>query len=298
MIQSLNAQFAIEGKVQFQETEDGFIFMAVNSELCDATIAVQGAHLMTWVPCGEEPVIWLSPVAILAKGKSIRGGVPICWPWFGAHSSNSHFSGHGFARTVDWKVCSVALLDDGRIEVAFEIADIPSEQWSKDVPATMKMVLGEALEISLITHNHGHETVTVGDALHTYFCVDDIEAVAIQGFDGCTYLDKVGESARYVQEGDVNISREVDRIYFDQGQDIVIDDHNLARQIRIEKRNSHSSIVWNPWIDKSIKMGDFGSDIGYRKMVCVESANADIDVVDLAAGATHELWVRYSVSHD
>jgi len=292
---ALNDDFGISGQLAFRDAGDGFIVIDINNSHCTASIAVQGAHLMTWGPKGEQPVIWMSPVAKLAAGKSIRGGVPICWPWFGAHATESSFSGHGFARTVAWDVIATAALDDGSTSVTFRIADINKEQWPHQAPAEMRMIVGSTLEMELSTENQGDETITVGDALHTYFCVSDASKIAIQGLDGCDYLDKVGAPARRTQQGDITISSEVDRIYFDQGQDVVIEDPGLERTIRIEKRNSHSTIVWNPWIDKCAGMGDFGSDDGYLGMVCVESANAAEDVVQLASGDKHSLWVRYSV---
>ncbi|NWF35710.1 D-hexose-6-phosphate mutarotase [Mariprofundus sp. KV] len=292
---SLNDEFGIKGQLAFRDAGDGFIVIDIDNSHCTASIALQGAHLMTWTPRGEQPVIWMSPVAKLAHGKSIRGGVPICWPWFGAHATESSFGGHGFARTVDWDVIGTEALDDGSTQISFAIANINREQWPHQAPAEIHMTIGLVLEMALVTENQGDETITVGDALHTYFCVGDVSKTTIRGLADCDYIDKVGETARRKQAGDISIAAEVDRIYLDQGQDVVIEDPVLEREIRIEKQGSHSTIVWNPWIDKTLKMGDFGSDDGYLGMVCVESANADEDVVELAPGESHSLWVRYSV---
>ncbi|ATX82093.1 glucose-6-phosphate 1-epimerase [Mariprofundus ferrinatatus] len=294
-ISKLNHNFGIAGQILFRDAGDGFIVIDIKNSFCNATIAVQGAHLMTWNPKGQKPVIWMSPVAKLAPGKSIRGGVPICWPWFGAHASEPSYSGHGFARTVAWDVIDTAALDNGSTFVAFRIAEVNKEQWPYNAPAEMYMTIGATLEMELVTDNLGSREITVGDALHTYFCVSDVSKSTIRGLDGCDYLDKVGPAARRTQQGDITIGSEVDRIYLDQGQDVVIEDPGLKRAIRIEKRGSNSTIVWNPWIEKCIKMGDFGSDDGYLGMVCVESANAAEDVVKLAPGDSHRLWVRYSV---
>jgi len=292
---TLNDDFGIEGQLAFRDAGDGFIVIDIDNSHCTASIAMQGAHLMTWTPKGEQPVIWMSPVAKLGHGNSIRGGVPICWPWFGAHATEPSFSGHGFARTVPWEVTSTSALEDGCTLISFRIGDVKKDQWPHQAPAEMQMIIGHYLEMQLSTENQGDETITVGDALHTYFSVSDVSKIAINGLDGCDYLDKVGPAARRNQQGDITIGSEVDRIYFDQGQDVVIKDPGLDREIRIEKLGSHSTIVWNPWIEKCLKMGDFGSDDGYLGMVCVESANAAEDVVQLAPGQTHNLWVRYTV---
>jgi glucose-6-phosphate 1-epimerase len=295
LVSLLNDGLGIPGQLTFRDAGDGFFVADVENAFCTASVALQGAHLMTWNPKGEEPVIWMSPVAKLAQGKSIRGGVPICWPWFGAHAHAPMFPGHGFARTVPWEVIGTAALDDGSTRISFRVTEIDENQWSHRAPAEMHMTIGSSLEMELSTENQGEETITVGDALHTYFCVADVGKIAIRGLDGCDYLDKVDDSSRKTQQGDVTVGSEVDRVYFDQGQDVVIEDPGMQRDIRIEKRSSHSTIVWNPWIDKCQQMGDFGSDDGYLGMVCVESANADEDVVQLAPGETHRLWVRYSV---
>jgi len=295
LVTLLNDGLGIPGQLTFRDAGDGFFVADIENSHCTASVALQGAHLMTWQPKGEEPVIWMSPVAKLVKGKSIRGGVPICWPWFGAHSYAPMFPGHGFARTVPWELIGTAALDDGSTQLKFRITEIDENQWPYPAPAEMHMTIGSSLEMTLSTDNQSDETITVGDALHTYFTVGDVSKIAVSGLDGCDYLDKVNDSARKTQKGNITIGSEVDRIYFDQGQDVVIEDQVMNRNIRIEKRGSHSTIVWNPWIEKCKAMGDFGSDDGYLGMVCVESANAADDAVELAPGDSHHLWVRYSV---
>jgi len=294
-VPQLNKQFGLEDELLFRDAGDGFIVIDVENRNCTASVALQGAHLMTWQPKGEEPVIWMSPVATLAKGKSIRGGVPICWPWFGPHASNPSFPGHGFARTVAWEVIGTASLDSGSTRISFRIAECNMDQWPCEVPAEMHMVIGRELEMELVTINENDEVLTIGDALHTYFAVGDASRIFIHGLDGCEYIDKVDGGARKAQQGDITIASEVDRIYFDQGQDVIIEDPVMKRVIRVEKRGSRSTIVWNPWIEKCKAMGDFGSAAGYLGMVCVESANAADDVIDVAPGERHQLWVRYSV---
>jgi len=294
-LSGLNNEFGLNGELSFRDAGEGFIVIDVSNEFCTASIALQGAHLMTWQPKGEQPVIWMSPVATLARGKSIRGGVPICWPWFGPHASEPSFPGHGFARTVAWDVVGTESLDGGSTRISFRIAECRRDQWPCEASAEMHMVIGRELELELVTINENDEVLTVGDALHTYFNVGDANSISIVGLDGCDYIDKVDDSTRKAQQGDVTIASEIDRIYLDDGQDVVIDDPVTGRRIRIEKRGSRSTIVWNPWLDKCKKMGDFGSDDGYLGMVCVESANAAEDVVELTPGESHQLWVRYSV---
>jgi glucose-6-phosphate 1-epimerase len=293
---ALNQKFAIPGHVFFKQGPGGLVVAEVGNVHATATIALQGAHVMTWAPRGAAPVIWLSRQAKFALGKSIRGGVPICWPWFGPHASESSFPGHGFARTVAWEVVETKALRDGSTRLVFRILphDATRAQWPHATECLNEITVGRTLGMVLATRNIGSAPITIGDALHTYFHVSDIRRVRIHGLGGCPYLDKVDGGQRKQQTGPVTIGSEVDRIYLDSTADCLIDDPGLGRRIRIHKRNSHSTVVWNPWIEKAAKMGDFGEN-GYLNMVCVESANAAEDVVTLPAGGEHRLVVRYGV---
>jgi glucose-6-phosphate 1-epimerase len=259
-----------------------------------ATVALQGAQVLTWAPRGLPPVIWLSRAAKFVPGKSIRGGVPVCWPWFGPHATVATLPAHGFARTVPWEVIGAQTLADGATRLDFRLVlnEAARAQWPHATLLECHITVGTALEIDLVTRNADRSAITIGDALHTYFEVSDIRQVTIRGLEGCPYLDKMDAGKRKQQAGPVTIGAETDRIYLDTGADCLIDDPGLKRRIRIRKRGSHSTVVWNPWIEKSVKMGDFGED-GYLNMVCVESANAADDVVTIAPGGEHHLWVRY-----
>lgn len=292
---SLNARFGITGQLSFKEGPGGLAVAEITNEQATATIALQGAHVMTWAPRGAQPVIWLSRAAKFAPGKSIRGGVPICWPWFGPHASDAKLPGHGYARTVPWEVTAAdARRDATRLTLRLVESDATRAQWPHATPVEMHLTVGAALECELVTRNASQEPVTIGDALHTYFEVSDIRQVTIDGLDGCPYLDKVEGGQRKQQSGPVVISAETDRIYLESSADCVIRDPRWQRAIRVEKRGSRSTVVWNPWTEKAAKMGDFGED-GYLGMVCVESANAADDVVVVSPGGEHRLWVRYSV---
>lgn len=291
---ALNERFGIPGQIVFQP-QGGLTVAAVSNSLATATIALQGAHLMTWVPRGQQPVIWLSRSAVLAPGKSIRGGAPVCWPWFGPHPTEPKFPGHGHARTVPWEVIETGVLPGGATQLAFRlVASEATALWPHATPVELRVTVGAGLELELVTRNEGTAPVTIGDALHTYFEVSDVRQVAIHGLGGLPYIDKVDGGQRKRQTGPVTIAGEVDRIYLDSVADCVIDDPRWRRRIRVSKQGSRSTVVWNPWIDKAAKMGDLGPQ-GYLNMVCVESANAPDDTVTVAPGGEHRLWVRYGV---
>ena len=295
-INTLNQKFGIAGQLEFAEAAPGMVVARIANKHAQSSIALQGAHIMTFQPAGEQPVIWLSPAAKLAPGKSIRGGAPVCWPWFGAHASESSFAGHGFARTVPWQVVTSEALPDGSTRITFELppSSIPVAQWPHACRARNIVTVGKSLTVELVTENTGKTAFEIGEALHTYFSISDVDNTRITGLEGCTYLDKVGVAQSRTQQGAIQITSEVDRIYIDTEADCLIEDRGLNRRIRIAKSGSRSTVVWNPWMEKAAKMGDFGSDTGYRGMVCVESANAAENVVSVAAGATHSLRVVYS----
>ncbi len=251
---------------------------------------------MTWAPRGQPPVIWLSRAARLAPGKSIRGGVPICWPWFGPHATDAALPAHGFARTVPWEVIGAQTLADGATRLDFRLiqSEATRAQWPHATLLECHISIGTAIEIDLVTRNADRSAITIGDALHTYFEVSDVRQVTIHGLEGCPYLDKMDGGKRKQQAGPVTISAETDRIYLNSSADCLIDDPGFQRRIRIRKRGSRSTVIWNPWIEKSARMGDFGEN-GYLNMMCVESANAADDVVTIAPGGEHHLWVRYEI---
>ncbi len=294
-ISALNAQFGIAGQVTFVEGQGGLNAIEINNAECSANIVIQGAHLTHWAPSGQKPVIWLSPTADIAPNKAIRGGIPICWPWFGPHPSKADFPSHGIARTGHWEVIATTALAD-KTQVSLRLIKNLEENdlWPHPTILECHFTLGRALEIDLVTHNTGGDAIHIGQALHTYFNISDIHNVSVNGLENCYYLDKVDASKRKQQQGPVKISAETDRVYTDTDADCLISDPGFQRQMRIEKRGSQSTVVWNPWAEKSAAMADMGKS-AYSNMLCVESANAADDERTIQAGDVHHLWVRYSV---
>jgi D-hexose-6-phosphate mutarotase len=295
-LQELNQRYAIGNHVQFKEIAEGMIVAEVANQHALANIALQGAHIATFQPRGEEPVIWLSPKAKFAPGKSIRGGVPICWPWFGPHKNDSKLPGHGYARTVPWDVLETKALPDGSTFLRFGLveSDATRAQWPHASTVQLEVTVGKALRVDLVTTNTGKAAFELGEALHTYFQISDVAQMTIHGLENCEYLDKVQDFARFTQKNGIVIESEVDRVYVNTTADCVIEDKGLKRAIRIAKQGSKSTVVWNPWTEKAEKMGDFGPQL-HRDMVCVESGNALENVITLAPGETHKLVAVYSV---
>ena len=290
--QQLNAQFGIPGQLSFRDDASGLIV----AEMATASLCLQGAHLMAWQPRSQAvPVLWLSRDAKLAAGKSIRGGVPVCWPWFGAHASESGFPAHGYARTVPWQVVESGTEPDGATRLTLRLAESEKTRakWPHSCTLDLTVIVGERLRMELSTENTGESDFAVSEALHAYFRVGDIGAVHVAGLAGCDYWDKVGGSTLKKQDDIIRFAGETDRVYINTAAECVIEDDRLKRRIHVAKSGSLSTVVWTPWTAKADRMGDLGQPDGWREMLCVESANAIENTVMVAAGTKHTLIVEY-----
>jgi len=289
-----NHDFGADGSVRFMLGKGNMPIAEICNDLGSASIALQGAHILNYRAKGGEPLIWMSEDATFAPGKSLRGGVPICWPWFGPHASDSTLPGHGPVRTTDWKPVAASNHGDGSTQIRFEwVANAKTEAMCAHALRVQLLVtVGSQLSLALETTNLGTTPFALGEAFHTYFEVGDVRKATVEGLDGCQYIDKVDGCLRKTQHGAVSISAETDRIYLGTGNRCAIVDPVLGRTITIHSQGSDSVVIWNPWIETASKMGDLGQD-GYRNMLCVETTNAADDMVQLAAGATHRLVTCY-----
>jgi D-hexose-6-phosphate mutarotase len=293
----LNDHFAIPFKLRFKSMGDGLVVADITNAHASASISLQGGHLLSWQPVSaSEPVLWMSKDAQFAAGKSIRGGIPVCWPWFGAHGSESSFPAHGFARTQAWQVKSTRSLDDGSTEISLSLPSKAtiSSMWPHQAQLEMLVNVGSSLKIALITRNLGDQDVTISEALHTYFQVSDVAQAQIEGLDGTHFHDKAAGWTQGDQTGAIGFAAEVDRVYVNAPNRCSIVDPAWQRRIHINKIGSQSTVVWNPWAARAAQMGDLGED-GWQRFVCVESANALENAITIAAGKVHTLAVEYSV---
>ncbi len=296
-LDALNNQFGIEGQLQFKATGD-LIVVEITNDHSQASIVLQGAQVLFWVPDGQQPVIWLSDEATFIADKTIRGGIPVCWPWFGAHPDNNEAPAHGFVRASAWEVIETTSLDAGQTRLVFRLpqAEVPSALWPHNTELEFQVTVGATLELNLITRNKGAEAVTISQALHSYFAVSDISQVAIKGLEYCQFIDALDDWQRKVETDPISIDAEIDRIYQNTKPVCMLEDKGWQRRINIETTNSRSTVVWNPWIDKSVRLGDMGEG-GYLKMLCIETGNIADDRVSIPAGEEHCLGVCYRVEN-
>lgn len=276
--------------VRIASPSEDYPILEINHSSCRARVALHGAHVMEWTPAGQEPVLYLSPRTFLESGKPIRGGIPLCWPWFGPHADDSTKPMHGLARTRQWAL--IACEDDGAsIDLRFEWRsdDETLALWPHAFEAIVEIRLGAELHLSFTSHNPAGEPFTETAALHTYLCVSDAAEIAISGLDGAAFTERAaGQNTPGVQKGDVRIVGEVDRIY-QSTKDVTITDR--TRKIHVHKHGSASTVVWNPGPEKAARLGDL-PPLDYPKFVCVETANAPGADVTVAGGATHVLRTR------
>lgn len=270
----------------------------VATALATGEVYLQGAHVTSWQPAGAEPVIWLSPAAQFRSGSAIRGGVPICFPWFGAGRTGLS-PAHGFARTAPWRLAG-ATDDAGTVTLTFmltqdDVAGAPgADRWPFAFEARYAVSFGAELTLALTVRNTGSETFSFEEALHTYLAVADVRSATIEGLDGARYLDKTatGEQGPVVQTGAVTFAGATDRVYL-RGAPLTLVDPG-ARTITIESDRTADTVVWNPWAGGAAAMADLGDD-DWTTMVCVEAANALDDAITLAPGDAHTAQVTYAV---
>jgi glucose-6-phosphate 1-epimerase len=267
------------------ELSPGYPVLEIDHPCCTGQVALHGAQVMAWQPAGQtEPVIYLSPDAVFREGKAIRGGIPICWPWFNAHPSDPQQPSHGFARSRFWELGTVTEDENG---VTLCLAMLEGA-WGAELVIRM----GDRLGLALKSTNLGADEIKISGALHTYLQVGDIGSTQVIGLEDAAYLDTVGERTLRRQQGTLKIDREVDRIYESAGSLQVIDG---SRTIIVEKEGSPSTVVWNPWIEKARALADLPDD-DYRHFVCIETAIANEKAVVLKPGESAMLKTRLTVA--
>lgn len=294
MFDSLRQLISASSHLAIEEVAPDYPLIHVAHPAASASIALHGAHLTAWQPTGARPVIYTSPDARFMAGKEIRGGIPICWPWFNAHPTDPSMPAHGFARIRFWTLTRVAE-DNAFVELEFTLnsSDETRSLFPHDFRVTLTMRIGAELSVALRTTNLSPDPITISGALHTYFAIGDLSEIAITGLEGVDYLDTVGEHAERAQEGPIHFGGEVDRVYR-AAPPVRIVDRAFGGNITMESSGSRSTVVWNPFIQKAATIGDLPDD-AYRDFVCIEAANAKHDVRTLLPEESHTLAMTLRV---
>jgi glucose-6-phosphate 1-epimerase len=276
--------------------EGGLPKVQVTTPAARGEIYLNGGQVTSWVPAGQADVLFVSAASRWEAGRPIRGGIPVCFPWFGNRADDASAPAHGFVRSTVWSLESIDRTTSGiAVTVATSSNDETRARWPFDFRLTLRATFGAALHVDLTTVNTGGAPVTIEEALHTYYAVGDLTGLRITGLDGTRYLDKVEHFRERRQVGDITIAAETDRVFLDTTAAVAILDPGLGRRITIDKRSSRATVVWNPWIDKARAMADLRDD-DWTRMVCVETCNVQPAGIVVPPGQQHTMGMTVSVS--
>jgi D-hexose-6-phosphate mutarotase len=286
--------------VRIEKGSGGLERVSLSTSAGEAHVYMHGAQVTHFQPAGERPVLWVSRRSHFEggrPGKPIRGGVPICFPWFAGRAGSLSSPAHGVARVLPWALVGAEVDEQKRVRATLRL---DSDEYTRglyphDFSATFRVAIGAQLTMELTVRNTGASPMVYEEALHSYFAVSDARRVGIAGLEGAPYLDKVEAFARRRGEATaIAITAETDRVYPGAQGTATIVDPEWQRRIVVHKSGSATTVVWNPWVDRARAMADFGDD-EWKEMVCVESANAGDDRLTLAPGAMHVITTTVAV---
>jgi glucose-6-phosphate 1-epimerase len=291
---SLNARFAIPQYLQFSDQGPGLPVADISTPHGSARVALHGGQVLAWQPSGAAPVLWVSRAAVVKAGVPLRGGVPVCWPWFGNQPGQS--AAHGLVRTRLWSLREARLDEQHRMHLRLGITDDAATRalWDHAFDLELNVTVGASLTLTLTSRNTGNQAMPITEALHTYFSVGDIHQTTVHGLDGTDYLDKVRDFALTHQNGPVAFSGETDRVYTHTSADCLIRDAAQGRTLRVAKTGSLATVVWNPWIERENAIHDLASG-DHQHMLCVETANTGPHAFTLAPGEVHAMTAVISL---
>ncbi len=291
-------RWEVAGIAHFETGAEGLISLAVSSPIASGRIYLQGAHVTHFQPRAAAPVLFLSAKSFFLPGKSIRGGIPVIFPWFGAHSGNPSAPAHGFARNLEWEIEAVDVSPSGSVSVCMILRPVEAalaQGFGHDFLLRYRVTFGEQLELRLETENTGAADFRFEEALHTYLDVSDVREVSVEGLSGADYLDKTEGFSRKREESErLRLTGETDRIYLDTQSECVVDDPGAERTISVAKGGSDTTVVWNPWREKTAALKDMEAH-EWLRMLCIETANTGTNAVTLAPGQRHVMSAAIGV---
>ena len=288
-IEALNARYGIPGLAKVEAGQGGLTKVSLSSPAATGEIYLHGAHVTAWKPKNEQEVIYVSPRSLWQAGKAIRGGIPICAPWFGDHPENPAAPKHGLARVLPWQLEKIAAEQDTvTVTLSLTKAEEFERWWPHPFSMRFEASFGRELKLAYTYTNRCSAPVTIGEALHTYYAVGNIEATKIHGLDRLHYYDKVAGQNKTHEQGPIEFRGATDNVYLNATGKVTIEDAAQHRTVLLEKSGSNSTVVWNPWEQGAASMSDMGQD-QWPHFVCVEPSNALSCQVSVAPGASHTI---------
>lgn len=291
-VAALKERFGIPGVAEILTGNGGLAKVVVSAPEATGEMYLHGAQVTSWISSGRNEALYVSPNSIWQDGRAIRGGVPICFPWFGDKQGDPSAPAHGFVRTKSWELEGIESRGEG-IEVTMSTTsdDVTRKWWPFDFRLICRGTFARGLQIDLIVTNSGSSAFWFEEALHAYFAVGDAESALVHGLDATRYIDKTDNRVQKLQSGDIYITAETDRVYLDTTGPVELVDLATSRRIHIWKQSSQTTVVWNPWMEKSIALKDLGPE-QWKEFVCIETANVAPLALKLEPGETHTMVVE------
>ena len=296
MAAELDTRFGIPGVAAVREGNGGMPRVRITGAFGEGEMYLHGAQVTSWKPAGNDDVLFVSTKSRWQEGQAIRGGIPICFPWFRAKGNDAQAPAHGFARTNTWQIESI-VQNEGRVSVImFTESDEQTRRWwPGEFRLIHRVTFGSELKLELICRNTGTTPLRFEDALHTYNRVADVEQVHLQGLDTVRFLDNTNANQEKIQIGDVAIASPTDSAYINTDSAVDLLDPKIHRRIRLQKKNSLTTVVWNPWRDGAAGLKDLG-DGEWKQFLCVEASNILGAAVNLDPGQEHKMTAVLSVA--
>jgi glucose-6-phosphate 1-epimerase len=297
LVQELDKQFGLSDKLVFRE-EGGLVMACISNQLASCKVSLYGAQVLSYIPRGQEDLLFMSSSSVLEEGKAIRGGVPLCFPWFGPNKENPDAPKHGFARLLNWELKAAEQLVTGATRLVLTLNDsvLTRQWWDFRFASELVIEAGEELSVKWQVKNLSEVPVIITNALHSYFSVGAIAQVRVEGLSGVPYMEEIRSDEAFTGDDDaIVIQREVDRVYTDTTAACRIVDAAMNRSLLVKKSGSQSTVVWNPWADLARQMVDLG-DTDYQHFVCVETANVGHNAVEIEPQSAHVMQMTVSLA--
>ncbi len=280
------------------DKKEALSIITVENDFATAQITPYGASVLSFIPkcSGGSDLLWVSPTAFFNGKKPVRGGIPICWPWFGQHPNHSELPAHGFVRNLIWSLDGVKNLTSGATELVLSVKSNAKtlEIWPYSFHLSLTITIGKMLSLCLTTTNLSDQEMVLTEAFHSYFKVSDAREVAVSGFKNSLQIDTLSKpnTSECLQAEQLIFSPPIDSVFLNHAKDIVIKDAGLLRDICIVgKEGSMSSVVWSPGSEIVKGFADIPNE-QWASFLCVESGNVFSDVIRLKPRETHRLKIR------
>jgi glucose-6-phosphate 1-epimerase len=291
----MDRRFGVPGVAKVCAGNGGLLRLQVAGAFGEGEMYLHGAQVTSWKPAGEDEALFVSSTSRWLEGQAIRGGIPICFPWFRAKANDPHAPAHGFVRTKAWKLESIAENPDGIcVSMLTGIDDETRRWWPAEFRLVHQVTFGAELGLELVCTNTGTTPLRFEEALHTYNRVADVREARLLGLENLRFLDNTDSNKENMQHGDVALSAQTDNAFLDTRNAVDLLDPKMRRRLRLEKSNSLTTVVWNPWREAAAAMKDLG-DGEWTQFLCVEASNILGAAINLEPGAAHKMTAVLSL---